>query len=182
MENDCLNKYAYVHVVSLNMFRGTWKERKDDTFHYQVLGMTSRKKAAVLLDFVQITPLPIWTTCWTFPRRRNSIFERQFRTKSTICTILRKKLLYWPKMHLMKMTKKLGSPPSSFGQNPKGQQFFLYHLLFTCFSWYGLKADLIPIPQPPDPPFAPLHHTVRVLTITFFTLMALFLVDVMHIR
>ena len=31
MENDYLNEYAFVHVVSLNMFRGTWKERKDDS-------------------------------------------------------------------------------------------------------------------------------------------------------
>ena len=61
------------------------------------------RQTCFFLDFIQITPLPIWTTCTTFLRRRNSRFERQFRTKSTICTILRKKLLYWPKMHLLKM-------------------------------------------------------------------------------
>ena len=38
-----------------------------------------------------LPPIPsIWTTCTTFFRCRNSRFERQFRTKSTICTIYQK--------------------------------------------------------------------------------------------
>ena len=40
--------------------------------------MTSRKKAAVLLDFVQITftPPTIWTTCTTFFERKKRRFKR----------------------------------------------------------------------------------------------------------
>ena len=56
----------------------------------EVLREDVPKKAAVLLDFVQITspPLPpIWTTCTFFFLRRNSRFESQFRTKNTIFTL-----------------------------------------------------------------------------------------------
>ena len=51
------------------------------------LGKSHEKKAAFLLDFVQITSLPsppIWSTCTTLFRRQNSRFESQFRTKNTI--------------------------------------------------------------------------------------------------
>ena len=65
-----------------------WQPVRDITYIYAVLlGTVSREKNAVLLDFVQITPPPIWTTCTTFFRQRNSRFESQFRTKNTIYTI-----------------------------------------------------------------------------------------------
>ena len=38
-------------------------------------------------NYLTLASPPIWTACTTFSRCRNSRFERQFRTKITICTI-----------------------------------------------------------------------------------------------
>ena len=59
--------------------------------HRSLLGMVSRKKVAVLLDFVQITspPLPpIWTTCTTFFERQKLRFKRRSKWLNKILMAL----------------------------------------------------------------------------------------------
>ena len=55
-------------------------------------GRSPEKKLLLFLILSKLPPLPpptppIWTTCTTFFRRWNLIFESQFRTKNTIYTI-----------------------------------------------------------------------------------------------
>ena len=52
-----------------------------------------------------------------------NIKKKQFKVQ--IIVILEEIFsFYWPKMHLGKGEKNLGSPSSPFGQNPKEQQLF----------------------------------------------------------
>ena len=86
-------------------------------------GKVSRKKVAVLLDFVQITSTPhplIWTTCTTF-------FERQCAKKFGQGSPPPSPSPNWPNIYsLWKVDKKFGQgpPPPQLDKIQKNSYFF----------------------------------------------------------